>query len=194
MPRKLSWLPGPGRCTLSPAPVSPPRRASGAKAWSRSGPRWPQRVTDGDRAAAEIHFFLAQAQQLEHGKDLNGEGLVELEAINLIERKPGALECFLRRWHRPDSHFLGIYSGDGHGTDAGHRFQPSSRAFSSDMIRRAAAPTLIGEAVARRHRSAVGIERRRKRRQRLESRSRGGCTGPMSGEPSARCRRVPRSE
>ena len=56
-----------------------------------------QRMADRDRSAARVHLLFADAQQLEHGQDLDGERLVELDAIDLIEREPGSLQGLLSR-------------------------------------------------------------------------------------------------
>src|SRR5262249_14973075 len=48
-----------------------------------------QRMADGDRPAARIHPLLVDAQQLEHAQDLDGERLVDLDALDLIEGQAG---------------------------------------------------------------------------------------------------------
>ena len=56
-----------------------------------------QGVADRDRAAARVDLVFVDAQQLEHGQDLDGERLVELDAIDLVEGQPGPLQGFLGR-------------------------------------------------------------------------------------------------
>ncbi len=114
----------------------------------------------------DVDLVFADAQQLEHGQDLHREGLVELDAIDLVQRESRALECFLGRRDGPDAHLLGIDPRDGHRADAGRSaFKPSSRAFSSDITKSSGRADVDRRAVAGRHRAPLGIERRGERRE-----------------------------
>ena len=59
-----------------------------------------ERMADRDRPAAGVDLLLVDAQQLEHGQDLDGERFVELDAVDLIEGEPGALQGLVDRRDR----------------------------------------------------------------------------------------------
>ena len=81
------------------------------------GAAGPQRMADGDRSAAGVHPFFVEAQELQHAQHLHGERLVELDALDLVERQPGPLQDLVDRRDRADAHLLGVDAGDGHRAD-----------------------------------------------------------------------------
>ncbi len=80
-----------------------------------------QRVPDRDGSAAKVDLFFADAQEFEHGEHLDGERLVNLDAIDLIEGKARSLQCFSNCRNRSDAHFFGVHAGHGHGSYPGDR-------------------------------------------------------------------------
>jgi hypothetical protein len=48
-------------------------------------------VTEGDRAAVHVELLFVDAELADAGEDLGGEGLVQLDQVDLIERQAGDL-------------------------------------------------------------------------------------------------------
>ena len=193
-PRGSSPRPAPVRRTSSPGRASPPGRASGAsRVVAIRAPLAPSGWPIAIAPPRVLTLLLVDAQQLEHGQDLHGERLVELDALDLIERQPGALQGLVDRRHRPDAHLLGVDPGDGHGADRRHRLeaQLAGLLLRHDQDRRR--PDVDRRAVARRHRAPFGLEGRRQRRQRLERGVAADALVRRSAGPCGPTRRVPRS-
>ena len=64
---------------------------------------------------------MIDAELLDDGEDLAGEGLVDLDEIDVLERHAGALERDLRRRNGADAHDLGIAADDAPADDAAER-------------------------------------------------------------------------
>src|SRR6476661_7701226 len=52
----------------------------------------PQRVPERDRAAVHVHPGRIEAELADHGEALGGEGLVQLDEIDVVAGDPGPLE------------------------------------------------------------------------------------------------------
>src|SRR5690606_22644782 len=66
--------------------------------------RGPERMADGDGAAIDVDAVFAEPELLEAGEQLRAEGLVDLEAGDIIEPQPGGLEDGADRRRRSDPH------------------------------------------------------------------------------------------
>src|SRR5713101_8331754 len=72
-----------------------------------------QRMAERDGAAVEIGPALVDAEFAHAGDRLRGEGLVDLDDVDVLDGEAGALQRLLRRRHRADAHELGRATGDG---------------------------------------------------------------------------------
>ena len=74
-----------------------------------------ERVSGGDRAAIRVDagVVVGDAEVVEEGEDLHGEGLVELEESDVRNRQAGLGEGFLGRRDRADAHDLGLDADEG---------------------------------------------------------------------------------
>src|SRR5262249_15649211 len=77
-------------------PVEQGRREPGA--------RGAEGVADGDRPTPGVDPLLVDAEQLEYAQDLDGERLIDLDALDLIERHAGPLQRLVDRPHGADAH------------------------------------------------------------------------------------------
>ena len=77
-----------------------------------SGPRCAERMADGDRPAVDVCFISIEAELFLNGEILAGERFVDLEKINLIERKSGALQRDLDGANRSNAHHRRCAAGD----------------------------------------------------------------------------------
>ena len=91
------------------------------------GAAHPERVPEGDGAAVGIDVFgvIGQAEHAQHRQRLGGEGLVEFNDADLVERHPGALQQLRVAAGRTDPHDAGRHPGDGHRLD-GSQGRPAS--------------------------------------------------------------------
>ncbi len=81
-------------------------------------------MADGNRAAIDVELVLVEAEFARAGHDLGAEGLVDLEAADLVERQPGAVQHRLDRRHRADAHDLRRHADGGAGQNARQRLLP----------------------------------------------------------------------
>ena len=69
-------------------PYRPPRRRSSrTRVVGEAGAGAAERVAEGDRAAVDVEPLLVDAELADAGEDLGGEGLVELDQVDLVERR-----------------------------------------------------------------------------------------------------------
>ena len=80
-----------------------------------------ERVAEGDRAAVDVEALLVDAELAGAGEDLGGEGLVELDQVDLVELEAGGGERARDRLDRADPHVGGVDAGDAEGDDPGER-------------------------------------------------------------------------
>ena len=80
-----------------------------------------ERVAEGDRAAVDVEPLLVDPQLAGAGEDLGGEGLVQLDQVDLVEREAGGGEGAGDRLDRADAHVGGVDAGDAEGDDPGER-------------------------------------------------------------------------
>src|SRR5579862_7521932 len=83
-----------------------------------------QRMADGDGAAVQVHLRRIDLEVAQAGDRLRGEGLVDLDEVDLVDRYAGALQRLAAGRHRTDPHDLRRAAGDGDRADAGERLQP----------------------------------------------------------------------
>src|SRR5207342_1811139 len=63
----------------------------------QDGPGGTDRVAEGDPAAVRVGALGGQVQFPAHGQRLGGEGLVDLEHVNLVDLETGTIEHLARR-------------------------------------------------------------------------------------------------
>ncbi|MCO5556213.1 hypothetical protein L7F22_009759 [Adiantum nelumboides] len=107
-----------------------------------------ERVAERDRAAVRVEpggdVAVVVGDVGQPGQRHRGEGLVDLERADLVQRQAGALQRLLRRRDRRGQHDHRVGAGEHRGVHPRDRGQPSSRAFSEALERAAAADTLVG--------------------------------------------------
>ena len=74
-------------------------------------PACPHRVPEGDSPAIYVYPSLVPLQVYAHRNALSGEGLVELDEIDLVQRHSRTLQKTSDRRGRSDPHDLGIHTG-----------------------------------------------------------------------------------
>src|SRR6185312_6267047 len=84
------------------AAVAPAQLAD--KSRGEASPRAAERVAEGERATVDVEAFLVDAQLADAGEDLGGEGLVQLDQVDLVEAEPGGGERPRHRLDRADAH------------------------------------------------------------------------------------------
>jgi hypothetical protein len=80
-------------------------------------------MAERQRATVDVHLVEIYAELLRHRERLSGEGLVELEHVDVIERDAGAFQRLPRRRDGSDAHDLGRAAGHRGCADAGQRLQ-----------------------------------------------------------------------
>src|SRR3989442_9446147 len=75
-------------------------------------------MTQRDRPAVDIHFRRVELELAHAGDRLRGEGLVQLDEIDLVDFEPGPLEHLLSRRNGTQAHATGIHSRHRRGDDA----------------------------------------------------------------------------
>src|SRR5439155_24764749 len=72
------------------------------------------RVSAADRAAVRIQALVIgiDADAVAPGEHLDGEGLVELEEADVVERQTGLLENARGRGHGPEAHQVRLDAGE----------------------------------------------------------------------------------
>src|SRR5262249_30506936 len=63
-----------------------------------------ERVTDGDRAAVDVGDLGTEMRQLHHRKRLDGERLIQLDQVNVVDTQPGTFQDFLGSRDRAITH------------------------------------------------------------------------------------------
>ena len=88
-----------------------------------------ERVAGGDGAAVlvDARVVVGDAEVLEEGEHLHGEGLVELEQADVVDGEPGLAQRLLGGRHRADAHDLGLDADEGEVDQAHPHRQPELR-------------------------------------------------------------------
>src|SRR5689334_11360344 len=89
------------------------------KRGQQARPRAAQRVAERDRAAVDVQPLLVDAELAGAGDDLRGEGLVQLDEVDVVYPQAGRRERLRRRVQRTDPHHRWIDSRDTEGDEAG---------------------------------------------------------------------------
>ena len=130
-------------------------------------------MAERDRAAVGVHVprIVGEPELAQHCERLGGEGLVQLDHIQLCERKPREREHLARRRHGSHPHDARLDPGGGRRDDAGARGEAPAPhgALRGDEQRAGAVVDTRG--IAGRHR-AVGAKGCRERGELLERRLR----------------------
>src|SRR5215212_7155959 len=80
-------------------------------------------VAQGDGAAVDVDAFGVEAQRLDDGERLCGEGFVQFDDINVFELEAGDLQDLRDGVDGADAHLLGRAAGRGVGDEARQRLQ-----------------------------------------------------------------------
>jgi hypothetical protein len=78
-------------------------------------------MAQGDGAAVDVDPRRIEAQLAHAGDRLAGEGLVELDEVDLLDGQPGPLERLARGRHRAHAHDRWMHPGHGRADHAGQR-------------------------------------------------------------------------
>src|SRR5260221_9669116 len=125
-----------------------------------------ERVPERQGAAVDIGLGEIDAEIADAGERLRGKGFVELDDVDVLHRKAGALQRLLGRRDRTDPHDLGRAAGDGDALDARQNRQLVARSIvlGADEHGRGAVGQRRG---GPRGHGSRRIESRRERRKRL---------------------------
>src|SRR5260221_1755490 len=125
-----------------------------------------ERVPERQGAAVDIGLGEIDAEIADAGERLRGKGFVELDDVDVLHRKAGALQRLLGRRDRTDPHDLGCAAGDGDALDARQNRQLVARSIvlGADEHGRGAVGQRRG---GPRGHGSRRIESRRERRKRL---------------------------
>src|SRR5205807_8080572 len=96
---------------------------------SESSSRCPERMTDGNGPAIDIHFCPIKFKFLFHGKILTGESFIDLDEIHFLESEAGSIQGHFHGGNRSDAHHRGFAPGDAPGDDSGQRLDSSLSGF-----------------------------------------------------------------
>ena len=103
-------------------------------------------VAEGDGSAVDVEAGGVEAEDLDDGEGLGGEGFVELDEVDLVEGEAGEFEHFGDGVDGADAHLLGVAAGVGEGDEAGQRRGCRGRRRGlRDMTTAAAAPSEVWE-------------------------------------------------
>src|SRR5690606_3816619 len=83
-----------------------------------------ERMTQGDRAAERVDLVGVELERADAGEGLAGEGLVELDRVELADLDPSALHRFAARGDRSDAHHVGVHTRVTPADDPGHGLEP----------------------------------------------------------------------
>src|SRR5881396_909714 len=112
-------------------------------------------VADRDRAAVRVELLGVDAEAVAAVDDLRGEGLVQLDDVDVLELEPRMLEQLRHREDRPDPHLVGLAGREHAAAEEAER--PHAERLRTlgrhDERRRGAVRELGG--VAGRHRTAL---------------------------------------
>src|SRR5207249_10444206 len=70
-----------------------------------------------------VHPVVGDAQLLQHRQRLRGEGLVELDDLQVVETPAGAVESLVHRGYRADAHAAWFHTRCGGGDNPRDRMQ-----------------------------------------------------------------------
>ena len=88
-----------------------------------------ERMAAGDRAPVRVESRIVgrDADTVAPRENLDGEGLVQLEEADVVDRQPGLREDALRGGHGPDAHEMRLDPGVGKPDEAHRRLEPELR-------------------------------------------------------------------
>ena len=93
------------------SPVLPRRCSSCNRVTTMRAPLHADRMAERDRAAVDVQLLSGNGHVLQHGQHLRRERLVDLDQIEIVDAKPGALLQLRDRGHRTDAHDARIDAG-----------------------------------------------------------------------------------
>ena len=95
-------------------------------------------MTEGDRAAVDVHALGIEPKLADHADGLRGEGFVQLEEIDVSDGEPGAVKQLADRRHRAQAHHPRVDAGARAAEDAGDGIETAAVGFVDDQHRRCA--------------------------------------------------------
>src|SRR5262249_44904247 len=81
----------------------------------------PERVSQGDRAAVDVHAFRIEAELADYNEALRGERLVQLDEIEVGRLDSGPGKKPAHRRHGPNPHHARVNAGDRTGHETAER-------------------------------------------------------------------------
>src|SRR5581483_5601591 len=126
-------------------------------------------MAERDRTAVDVHLFLVEPELADDGEGLRGEGLVELDQVDLLERHTRPREQLLDRRDRPDAHDAWIDAGRGRADERAERLDAELVRPLLARDHEGGGAVVEARGVAGRD-GAAGPKRRLQRRQLLEAR------------------------
>ena len=113
------------------------------------------RVAEGDRPAVRIELVRGQAQRLGHGHGLGGEGLVQLDDVDVVDRLAGQLERLRDRPRRRVAHDRRLDARDRPGAQHEPRCKAPFACLREPHEQHGGRAVVDAGGVARRHRAAL---------------------------------------
>src|SRR5215204_1007276 len=89
------------------------------------GARRAHRVAERYGAAVDVGLLEVHPDLADHGERLGGEGLVELDEVDIVDRKPGLLQYLRDRHGRSYTHDFGPDATDGESDKPHERCEPA---------------------------------------------------------------------
>src|SRR5579872_226727 len=82
-----------------------------------------QRMPQCNGSAVDVNFISIKAQLFLDCEILRGEGFIDFDQVNVVEREPGFLDGLLNSRNRAAAHELRLHSGDAPTHDASERLE-----------------------------------------------------------------------
>jgi hypothetical protein len=84
----------------------------------------PERVADRDRTAVDVDALLVDPELAHDRERLRGEGLVELDEVDVVDGHAGPVEQLAHGGHRPDAHHRWVDPDDRRADERAQRLDP----------------------------------------------------------------------
>src|SRR5712692_5744115 len=94
----------------------------------------PQWMAQRDGAAVHVDALVVEAEQAHASERLRCERLIELDHLHVARLEAGLLQGLEGRWHRPDTHVVGVNAGGGRGDESRERLDAAAPSFKGDEL------------------------------------------------------------
>src|SRR5215210_3796002 len=81
-------------------------------------------MAEGDRAAVDVHALGVESELANHDEALRGEGLVQLDQVDVVSADSGPLEQLAHRRNGADPHHARVDAGDGRADEGAEGLEP----------------------------------------------------------------------